>query len=57
MWNSEMWRGMLGSETLPALLFFIIIFFIPESPKWLIVTGKMDRLLWFYARYILPRKM
>ena len=31
MWNSEMWRGMLGSETLPALLFFLIIFFIPES--------------------------
>ena len=43
MRNSEMWRGMLGSETLPALLFFFIIFFIPESPKWLIVTGKMDK--------------
>ena len=43
MWNSEMWRGMLGSETLPALLFFFIIFFIPESPKWLIVNGKLDK--------------
>ncbi|MBR5275206.1 MAG: sugar porter family MFS transporter [Bacteroidales bacterium] len=43
MWNSEMWRGMLGSETLPALLFFCIIFFIPESPKWLIVNGKLDK--------------
>ena len=43
IWNSEMWRGMLGSETLPALLFFFIIFFIPESPKWLIVKGKMDK--------------
>ena len=43
MWNSEMWRGMLGSETLPALLFFTIIFFIPESPKWLIVKGKLDK--------------
>lgn len=43
MWNCEMWRGMLGSETLPALLFFIIIFFIPESPKWLIVNGKIDK--------------
>ena len=42
IWNSEMWRGMLGSETLPALLFFIIIFFIPESPKWLIIKGKME---------------
>ena len=43
MWNSEMWRGMLGSETLPALLFFFIIFFIPESPKWLIVNGKIEK--------------
>ena len=43
MWNAEMWRGMLGSETLPALLFFSIIFFIPESPKWLIVKGKLDK--------------
>ena len=41
--NTEAWRGMLGSETLPALLFFIIIFFIPESPKWLIVNGKLDK--------------
>ena len=36
----EYWKGMLGSETIPALLFFFIIFFIPESPKWLIVKGK-----------------
>ena len=37
---TEMWRGMLGSETLPALLFFIVIFFIPESPRWLVLrTG------------------
>ena len=43
MMNTEAWRGMLGSETLPALLFFFIIFFIPESPKWLIVKGKMDK--------------
>ncbi len=40
MFQTEAWRGMLGSETLPALLFFIIIFFIPESPKWLTVNGK-----------------
>ena len=43
MFHTEMWRGMLGSETIPALLFFIIIFFIPESPKWLIVNGKIDK--------------
>ncbi len=43
MFQTEAWRGMLGSETLPALLFFFIIFFIPESPKWLIVNGKLDK--------------
>ena len=33
----QVWRGMLGMETLPALLFLIVIFFIPESPRWLIL--------------------
>ena len=37
---SEVWRGMLGMETLPAVLFFLIIFFIPESPRWLIVKQR-----------------
>lgn len=43
MFQAEAWRGMLGSETIPALLFFFIIFFIPESPKWLIVKGKLSQ--------------
>lgn len=50
MFNSEAWRGMLGSETLPALLFFVIIFFIPESPKWLVVNRKLDRATQVYGR-------
>ncbi|MBO6169310.1 MAG: sugar porter family MFS transporter [Bacteroidales bacterium] len=40
MMNNEYWRGMLGSETFPDLLFLIVIFFIPESPRWLIVKGR-----------------
>lgn len=39
----ELWRGMLGSETVVTLLFFLVIFFIPESPRWLIVKGKDER--------------
>lgn len=34
---TEVWRGMLGMEALPAILFFIVLFMIPESPRWLIV--------------------
>lgn len=41
--HTEAWRGMLGSETIPALLFFFIIFFIPESPKWLIINNKLSK--------------
>ena len=50
MFNTEAWRGMLGSETLPALLFFIIIFFIPESPKWLVVNKKLTQATRVYGR-------
>ena len=38
--RDEMWRGMLGSMTVPAIMYFIVIFFIPESPRWLIVKGE-----------------
>lgn len=44
--QSEIWRGMLGSETFVALLFFIVIFFIPESPRWLQVRGSEDKGQW-----------
>src|SRR5659263_404917 len=28
------------AEAIPALLFFIILFFIPESPRWLVLKSK-----------------
>lgn len=47
---TEVWRGMLGMETLPAVLFFAIVFFIPESPRWLIVRGADSRALTILTR-------
>ena len=42
-WNLDIgWRIMLASEVIPALLFFIMLFFIPESPRWLASKGKID---------------
>lgn len=46
----QMWRGMLGSETVVALLFFAVIFFIPESPRWLMVKGHDARALEIFRR-------
>ena len=40
MFNQEYWRGMLGCEAIPDLLFLVLIFFIPESPRWLAVRGQ-----------------
>ncbi len=37
--QDEMWRGMLGSMIIPALLYLTVILFIPESPRWQIVKG------------------
>lgn len=37
---SEVWRAMLGFSGIPAILFLVILFFIPESPRWLIVQGE-----------------
>ena len=36
----EYWRPMLGAEAVPDLLFLVLIFFIPESPRWLAVRGQ-----------------
>ncbi len=40
---SEIWRAMLGMEFFPALLFIIMIFFVPESPRWLILKNSIDK--------------
>ena len=38
--NAEIWRSMLGMEVVPAILFLWVLFYIPESPRWLTLRHK-----------------
>lgn len=44
------WRWMFWAELIPAVLFFILAFIIPESPRWLAAFGQEEK-----ARRILVR--
>jgi MFS transporter, SP family, arabinose:H+ symporter len=39
---AEVWRGMLGSNMIPALFFFLFLLFVPESPRWLVKAGRPE---------------
>jgi sugar porter (SP) family MFS transporter len=50
-WNGQIgWRWMFSAVAIPALVFFAGAIAIPESPRWLIKNGKVER-----ARAILSR--
>lgn len=38
--NDVGWRYMFASETIPALLFFVLLFFVPETPRFLVSKNK-----------------
>jgi len=42
IFQKEVWRGMLGVGMLPALLFLLGLFRVPESPRWLIQQGRAN---------------
>ncbi len=43
-WNGQTgWRLMFEAQVVPAVLFFVLMFIVPESPRWLVKNGKDDR--------------
>ena len=41
--DQTVWRWMLGVEFLPAIIYFIFLFFIPRSPRWLFLKGYSEK--------------
>lgn len=35
-YGEDSWRWMLGVEAIPALLYFLFLFMVPKSPRWLV---------------------
>ena len=50
-WNQQFgWRWMFGSEALPAVLLLVLLFFVPESPRWLTKQNRSDEALEILTR-------
>ena len=50
-WNGQVgWRWMFGVTAIPSVLFFVSMFLLPESPRWLAKNGAHER-----ARRVLSR--
>lgn len=41
--NIESWRWMFGSAFVPAFIFFVLLFIIPESPRWLVKASYHEK--------------
>ncbi|MBE0535435.1 MAG: sugar porter family MFS transporter [Phycisphaerae bacterium] len=41
----QVWRSMFGAEMIPAALFILLLFVVPESPRWLLKADKPGKAL------------
>ena len=54
-WNGQMgWRWMFWAMIVPSVLFFVLAFFLPESPRWLASVGQTDKALQIFTRIAGP---
>jgi sugar porter (SP) family MFS transporter len=50
-WNGQSgWRWMFGVTAIPSVLFLIVTFLVPESPRWLASKGRHQQALHVLAR-------
>ncbi|MBO7318168.1 MAG: sugar porter family MFS transporter, partial [Bacteroidales bacterium] len=50
-WNGQTgWRWMFWAMMVPSVLFFVMGFFLPESPRWLAANGQTNRALEVFTK-------
>lgn len=50
------WRWMLGAEAVPALLYFLCLFLVPRSPRWLARNKREDEALAVLNKVVGPEE-
>ena len=50
--GEQNWRWMLGVQTIPATLYFTLLLFVPESPRWLLLKGRNEQALQVLAKVL-----
>lgn len=52
--SENAWRWMMGAEAFPAFAYTVLVFFVPESPRWLLVKKQDKKAAEAVLRSILP---
>lgn len=55
--EASAWRWMLGFEIVPAVIWFLGVLVLPESPRWLALNGKMEQTKNVMAKITEPEEL
>ena len=50
LFAEHIWRGMFLVGLIPATVFFVLLFIVPESPRWLVQYGRNEEALLILSR-------
>jgi SP family arabinose:H+ symporter-like MFS transporter len=48
--TQDVWRSMIGIGMVPAFIFLVCLFFVPESPRWLLLKGREKEALGYLEK-------
>lgn len=55
--SPNVWRWMLGMEIIPALAWMLLLFLVPQSPRWLLCKGRQQDAKTALLKLVGPQKL